>query len=53
MFAGLPQATTMLGGKGYHAKGFRRTLSERGIVLCIPSKTNRKIPLAHDRILYR
>ena len=24
-----------------------------GIIPCIPSKSNRKIPLAHDRTLYR
>ena len=26
---------------------------ERGISPCIPSKTNRKIPITHDRTLYR
>ena len=27
--------------------------NEREIVACIPSKANRKIPIAHDRTLYR
>lgn len=31
----------------------RNALAERGIKPCIPSKTNRKIPIPHDRALYR
>ena len=27
--------------------------AERGITACIPSKSNRKAPIEHDRILYR
>jgi transposase len=38
---------------GYDAGWFRNALAERGIVACIPSKTNRKIPIYHDRALYR
>ena len=53
MLDALPQAKVMLGDKGYDANWFRHALTERGIVACIPSKTNRKKPLAHDQILYR
>jgi len=28
-------------------------LTARGISPCIPSKTNRKVPIPHDRMLYR
>jgi hypothetical protein len=28
-------------------------LAERGIAACIPSKTNRKVPIPHDTALYR
>ena len=43
----------MLGDRGYDADWFRAALAERGITACIPSKTNRKIPIPHDTVLYR
>ena len=49
----LPKAKTMLGDKGYDADWFRDALNERGIIPCIPSKSNRKVPIPHDRTLYR
>ena len=36
----LPKAKTMLGDKGYDADWFRDALNERGIIPCIPSKSN-------------
>ena len=43
----------MLGDRGYDAGWFRNAnIAERGIVPCIPSKTNRKISIPHDRTLY-
>ena len=33
--------------------GFDKALAERGITACIPSKSNRKAPIEHDRTLYR
>jgi transposase len=53
MLDALPRAKAMLGDKGYDADRFRNALIKRGIVPCIPSKTNRKIPIAHDQTLYR
>jgi transposase len=53
MLDALPPAKTLLGDRGYDASWFRNALAERGIVPCIPSKTNRKIPIHHDRVLYR
>ena len=49
----LPKAKELLADKGYDAGWFRQALAERGITACIPSKSNRKKPIAHDRVLYR
>ena len=49
----LPRVKELLGDKGYDADWFRQALTERGITACIPSKSNRRVPIEHDRILYR
>ena len=51
MLDALPSAKQLLGDKGYDADWFRQSLAERGIVACIPSKSNRKKLIEHDRIL--
>ncbi len=53
MIDALPPAAQLLGDKGYDADWFRQALAERGITACIPSKSNRKKPIEHDRKLYR
>jgi len=53
MLDALPGAKAMLGDRGYDADWFREALTERGIAPCIPSKTNRKLAIPHDRMLYR
>ena len=53
MLGDLPRAKVMLGDRGYDADWFREALAERGIAACIPSKVNRKVPIAHDQVLYR
>ena len=53
MLPALPKAEELLGDKGYDADWFRQALAERGITACIPSKSNRKNPIEHDRMLYR
>jgi transposase len=53
MIDALPRAKAMLGDRGYDADWFRAALAERGITACIPSKTNRKVPIPHDTVLYR
>jgi len=53
MLDALPPAKTLLADRGYDAGWFRNALAGRGIAACIPSKTNRKIPIDHDRTLYR
>ena len=53
MLDAMPEARVLLGDRGYDADWFRNALAERGMDLCIPSKANRKIPIVHDRALYR
>ncbi|MFB9982624.1 IS5 family transposase [Mesorhizobium newzealandense] len=53
MLGTLPKAQSLLGDKGYDADWFRTALAERDITACIPSKTNRKVPIPHDKALYR
>ena len=49
----LPKAKELLGDKGYDADWFRQALADKGIATCIPSRTNRKAQIPHDRKLYR
>lgn len=49
----LPPARAMLADRGYDAAWFRKALANRGIAPCIPSKSNRKVAISHDRSLYR
>ena len=53
MLPALPQAKELLADKGYDADWFRQALASRGTIACIPSKSNRKIPIPHDAALYR
>lgn len=48
-----PRLKTLLAQRGYDPDWFRRAWAERGIAACIPSKTNRKVPVPHDTALYR
>lgn len=53
MFEAFPKAKTLLADKGYDADWFRDALAERKITACIPSRANRKVPIPHDRALYK
>ena len=53
MIDAFPKSKVLLGDRGYDADWFRQALIERGIIPCIPSKINRKVPIPHDRALYR
>lgn len=53
MIEALPPAKAMLGDRGYDADWFRNALTARGITPCIPSRTNRKVHIPHDKLLYR
>ena len=49
----LPPAKHLLADRGYDADWFRNELKEKGISPCIPSRKNRKEPIAHDEELYK
>jgi transposase len=53
MIDALPSAKVLLGDRGYDADWLRDALAHRKITACIPSKTNRKVPIPHDPVLYR
>ena len=53
MLPAMPRANELLGDKGYDAGWFRQALAKRNITACIPSKSNRKVKIDHDRTLYR
>lgn len=53
MLDAIPEAGTMLADKGYDADWFRSALKHRGIVPCIPLRSNRRMPLGCDPTQYR
>jgi transposase len=53
MLPAMPKAKQRLADKGYHADWFRAALTKRGVVACISSKSNRKIAIGHDAVLYK
>jgi len=53
MLAALPPAKTLLGDRGYDSGWFRAALAEKAIEACIPSSRSRKVPIPHDKALYR
>jgi transposase len=46
-------ATHLKAHRGYDANWFREALAERMIEACITSKSNCKVHIPHDTILYR
>src|ERR1700733_305975 len=53
MLPALPKARELLADKGYDADWLRAALAKRGIAVCIPSKSNRKVAIPYDAVLYR
>jgi putative transposase len=53
MLSALPKAKELLADRGHDANWFRDALAKRKIAVCIPSKSNRKIPVAHDAALHK
>ena len=49
----MPKAKELLADKGYAADWLRAALAKRGVAVCIPSKSNRKVAIPHDAILYK
>ncbi len=53
MLDAIPRAKILLANRGYDADWLREALAKRGTTACIPSKSNRKIPILHDKAVYR
>ena len=54
MLPALPKAKELLADKGYDADWFRAALLQSsGIAACIPSKSNRKVAIPYDALLYK
>lgn len=53
LLATLPPAKVLLADRGYDADWLRDALTQRQTEACIPSKSNRKIPIPHDKARYR
>jgi transposase len=49
----LPWAKTLLADRGYDAHWFRQALLNKGITPCIPSRKHHKVPITHDRVMYK
>jgi hypothetical protein len=48
MLPAMPKAKELLADKGYDADWFRAALAKRGVAVCIPSKSNRKVAIPYD-----
>ena len=53
MLPAMPKAKELLADKGYDADWFRAALAQNNTAACIPAKSNRKVPIPHDKTLYR
>ena len=53
MLSALPKAKELLADKGYDAAWFRAALAKRDVAVCIPSKSNRKVAIPYDVVLYK
>jgi hypothetical protein len=53
MLPAMPKAKELLADKGYDADWFRAALTKRGVAACIPSKSNRKVAIPYDAVLYK
>ncbi|WP_394269281.1 IS5 family transposase [Qipengyuania sp.] len=49
----VPPSRYLVADKGYDSNALRAWLTERGTTPVIPSKSNRKVQIAHDRQIYR
>ena len=53
LLSSLPPTKALLADRGYDADCLRDALAARKIEACIPTKSNRKTQIPHDRALYR
>ena len=53
IFPALPQASVLIGDKGYDSDEFRNTLAAKGMQACISPRNGRKTEYACCKTLYR
>ena len=53
MLPAMPETRELLADKGYDADWFRAALANRRVAACIPSKSNRKVAIPYDAVLYK
>ncbi len=53
LLSSLTPAKALFADRGYDADWLRDALADRKIEACIPSKSNNKTQIPHDRLLYR
>jgi transposase len=53
LLSSIPPTRALLADRGYDADWLRDALADRRIEAWIPSKSNRKIRIPHDKALYR
>ena len=53
LLSSIPPTKALIADRGYDADWLRYALGDRKIEVCIPSKSNRKVQIPHDRALYR
>lgn len=49
----LPKAKSLIADRGHDSNRLRKALIDKGILPCIPSTRSRKVPIPHDKKLYR
>ncbi len=53
IYPALPEASTLIGDKGYDSDEFRNALKAKNIAACIPPRAKRKNPASYCRTLYK
>ena len=53
LFGALPNATVMIGDKGYDSDEFRDALASKGINACIPPRKGRNTTHTYCKMLYK
>jgi transposase len=49
----LSTGSTLIADRGYDSNWFREALADKDITPCIPATESRKVPIAHEKALYR
>lgn len=53
LYPAVPDETTLIAHRSDYSDEFRDALKAKDISACIPAKSNRNSPVAHDAVLYK